>query len=213
LSTCFGTYARISALTGIVFAASALLGSDGWAQAPSPTATPSSSRPSLPVSDEPAATTATFGDWVMRCQRTGDGDKAVKTCEAAESIQVQGQTGPIAQIGIGRLAAGEPLRITVILPPNIILPSNVHVATDEKDDPGIELAWRRCLPGGCIAEAKLDSETIKSWRTRGEPGKLSYKDATGRVLAISFSFRGLARRSMHWPRRHASRCAEKVEAA
>jgi hypothetical protein len=109
-----------------------------------------------------------------------------------KAFKCKGQTGPIAQIGIGRLAAGEPLRITVILPPNIILPSNVHVATDEKDDPGIELAWRRCLPGGCIAEAKLDSETIKSWRTRGEPGKLSYKDATGRVLAISFSFRGLA---------------------
>jgi invasion protein IalB len=145
-----------------------------------------------PVSDEPVATTASFGDWVMRCQRTGDGEKAVKSCEAAQTIQVQGQTAPIAQIGIGRLSAGEPLRITVILPPNITLPSNVHVVTDEKDDQGIELAWRRCLPGGCIAEVKLEPETIKNWRARNAPGKLSFKDATGRVVAIPFSFRGLA---------------------
>ena len=128
----------------------------------------------------------------MRCQRTADGDKVVKSCEAAQTIQVQGQTAPIAQIGIGRLSPGEPLRITVILPPNITLPSNVHVVTDEKDDPGIELAWRRCLPGGCIADVKLDPEMIKSWRVRSAPGKLSFKDATGRVVAIPFSFRGLA---------------------
>ena len=128
----------------------------------------------------------------MRCQRAGDGDKVVKSCEAGQTIQVQGQTAPIAQIGIGRLSPGDPLRITVILPPNITLPSNVHVVTDEKDDPGIDLAWRRCLPGGCIAEAKLEPETIKSWRARSAPGKLSFKDATGRVVAIPFSFRGLA---------------------
>jgi invasion protein IalB len=128
----------------------------------------------------------------MRCQRTGEGDKAVRICEAAQTIQLQGQGAPIAQIGIGRLSAGEPLHVTVVLPPNIALPSNVHVVTDEKDDPGIDLNWRRCLPGGCVAEAKLDPETIKYWRGRSAAGKLTYTDAPGRVLAIPFSFRGLA---------------------
>src|SRR6202789_2244362 len=179
---------RVSALAGIASVACTLHSANVGAQTAAPTPSPRAS----PVSDEPAATTASFGDWVMRCQRTGEGDKAVKSCEAAQTIQVQGQTAPIAQIGIGRLSPGEPLRITVILPPNITLPSNVHVVTDEKDDPGIDLAWRRCLPGGCIAEVKLERETIKNGRARSAPGKLSFKDATGRVVAIPFSFRGLA---------------------
>jgi invasion protein IalB len=170
-------------------AASFLIGANGWAQTAKPT--PAAS-PQAPVSEEPAATTASFGDWVMRCARTGEGDKVIKTCEAAQTIQVQGQSAPIAQMGIGRLSAGEPLRLTVVLPPNIVLPSSVHVATDEKDDAGVDLAWRRCLPGGCIAEVKLESETIKSWRARSTPGKVTYKDAAGRAVAIPFSFRGLA---------------------
>ena len=185
-------FTRVSTAAGIVTVVSALLGANGWAQTPKPTPATSSPQPLPPVSEEPAATTASFGDWVMRCQRTGEGEKAIRVCEAAQTIQVQGQTGPIAQIGIGRLSAGEPLRMTVVLPPNITLPSNVHVVTDEKDDAGIELTWRRCLPGGCVAEAKLEPETIKTWRGRGAAGKLSYKDATGRAIAIPFSYRGLA---------------------
>jgi invasion protein IalB len=164
-----------------------VLATDGWAQ----TAKPTPAAPA-PVSDEPAATTASFGDWLMRCQRTGEGEKAVRICEAAQTLQLQGQTAPIAQIGIGRLAAGEPLHITIILPPNIALPGNVHVATEEKDDGGIDLTWRKCLPGGCVAESRLESDTIKYWRGRTAAGKLSYKDAQGRVVAIPFSFRGLA---------------------
>jgi invasion protein IalB len=179
---------RVWALATIVTCA--LLGVNGWAQTAKPTPDPSTTQ--APVSDEPAATTASFGDWIMRCQRTGEGDKAVRVCEAGQIIQVQGQAAPIAQIGIGRLSLGEAMRITVVLPPNIALPSIVHIAADEKDESGIDLTWRRCLPGSCIAGAQLDPETIKDWRGRSVAGKLSFKDATGRVLTIPFSFRGLA---------------------
>jgi invasion protein IalB len=179
---------RVSALAAIVTCA--LLGVNGWAQTAKPTPAPSTTQ--APVSDEPAATTASYGDWVMRCQRTGEGDKAVRICEAAQTVQVQGQAAPIAQIGIGRLSPGEPMRITVVLPPNIALPSIVHIAADEKDESGIDLTWRRCLPGSCIADANFDPETIKDWRGRSVAGKLTFKDATGRVLTIPFSFRGLA---------------------
>jgi invasion protein IalB len=179
---------RVAALAAIFGAFGA---SHGGAQT-TPT-TPASPTPSAaPVPNEPAATTASYGDWVMRCQRTGEAEKAVRVCEAGETVQLQGQTAPIAQIGIGRLSPGEPLRMTVILPPSIALPSVVRVVTDEKDDAGIELAWRRCLPGGCVAESKLEPETIKNWRARTTAGKLAYKDGAGRAVAIPFSFRGLA---------------------
>lgn len=188
MSTRSNILPRVSDLAAIV--ASALIGANGWAETAKPTPAPST--PQAPVSDEPAVTTASYGDWVMRCQRTGEGDKAVRVCETGQSIQVQGQAAPIAEIGIGRPSPGDPMRITVVLPPNITLPSAVRVIADEKDESAIELAWRRCLPGGCFADAKLEPETIKYWRGRSAPGKLSFKDGAGRVLAISFSFRGLS---------------------
>ncbi len=145
-----------------------------------------------PVSPDPAATSATYGDWVLRCQRVGEGDKAQRLCEVAQTIQVQGQQGPIAQIALGRLAAADPLKITVALPSNISLPGSVTIALSDKDPAPMPLTWRRCLPGACIADALPSADQLKSLRADTEPGRLTFKDAGGRDVVLPFSFRGLA---------------------
>jgi invasion protein IalB len=152
---------------------------------------PAAAAPS-PVPEEPAMTTASFGDWIVRCERTGPADKPVRVCEVMQTIQVQGQSAPIAQVALGRVATNEPMRATVILPTNIALPGNVRITVDEKDEQGFDLAWRRCVPGGCVAEANAEPETIKRWRGRAEPGRIVYLDAGGRAVTIQLSFRGLA---------------------
>jgi invasion protein IalB len=58
--------------------------------APATTATPDA-----PITG-PQATTATYGDWVLACQGGAAGERM---CEVSQSIQVQGQKAPIAQIG------------------------------------------------------------------------------------------------------------------
>eukprot|EP01037_Dinobryon_pediforme_P014073 gene14073-14191_t len=143
----------------------------------------------VPVSGEPTTTTASFGDWLMRCQRMPEGANPAKICEVAETIQVQGQPAPIAQIAIGRVTMDKPLNITVVLPSNTIFPSVVHVGTKDKDR---ELAWTRCLQGGCFAEASLSEDVLKAWRGAAEAGKLTFKDASGRDIAFPVSFKGLA---------------------
>lgn len=154
-----------------------------------PAATTPPAKPS-PVPTEPGSTTASFGDWVLRCQR-GGGDRPVRICEAAQTMQVQGQAQPIAQIAIGRVSAGEPLQVTAILPPNVALPGSVRVLTDEKDTAGFELAWRRCLPGGCVADAGMREDVLRRWRGAKEPGRITFKNAAGQDVAIPLSFRGL----------------------
>ena len=145
-----------------------------------------------PVSEDPELTTASYGDWVVRCQRVGEGEKAVKTCEAAQTIQPQGQTAPMAEYALARGAPSDPLRLTVILPPNIALPSNVRLVADDKDDAGVDLEWRRCIPGGCVADLAPDADTLKHWRALTGSGKLSFKNAGARLVTVPFSFRGLA---------------------
>lgn len=150
--------------------------------APKPAAAP-------PVSAEPSATTASFGDWVLRCQRLA-ADKPERACEVSQTMQVQGQSAPVAQFAIGRIGKGAQLRATAVVLPNLSFPSSLLVSV-EKDPSSLELTWRRCLPGGCVADLAVSDDQLKRWRTTSERGRLTFKDAAGREIAIPLSFQGL----------------------
>jgi invasion protein IalB len=57
----------------------------------------------------PSATTATYGDWVVRCAE----QVGTRTCEAAQTIYAQGQQNPIALIAIGRDKEKSPMRLVL----------------------------------------------------------------------------------------------------
>ncbi len=102
----------------------------------------------------------------------------------------QGQQNPIAQIGVGRLSPKDDLRITAILPTNITFQDGPRVIAYDKD-PGVDLTWRRCLPGGCIADATLKDEILRAWHAvAADTGRLFFTKASGQRVAIEFSFRG-----------------------
>lgn len=143
------------------------------------------------VPAEPQTTVASYGDWVVRCQRVNQQGKVVRVCEAAEAIQVQGQAAPIAQIAIGRLPNEASLRVTVATPPAVSFPSSVRIA-EGKGGPTLTLEWRRCLPGGCFADAPIGNDVLARWRGRTDAGQLTFKDAAGQDATLPISFRGLA---------------------
>lgn len=143
-----------------------------------------------PVSAEPQTTTARFGDWTLRCERSAAG---VRVCEVANSViaTAQGQSGAIAQLAIGRIAKGEPLRLTLVLPNNVSLTALPRIAPDDKAKPWLEASWRRCLPGGCYADAPIEDATLNALKARAEPARLVFKDGAERDVALPFSTRGL----------------------
>lgn len=142
-------------------------------------------------------TTATFGDWQMRCRNAvpeAAGQPAIpRSCEVVQSVVVQGQTSPFAQLAFGKAAPSEPLLITMVLPTNIALPSTVRVSMDEKDTQPVELAWTRCMPGGCFASAPTKDDFLRRWRASEEAGRFSFRNSAGQNVTLPFSFRGLAR--------------------
>jgi invasion protein IalB len=145
-----------------------------------------------PVSADPAATSATYGDWVLRCQRVGEAEKAQRICEVAQTIKLQNQPQPIAEIALGHLPADHTLRLTVVLPPSVSFPSTVQFATADKPPQSVDLQWRRCLPGGCFAEVAPSEDSIAAWRGSEGGGRITFKDAAGRDVSLPVSFRGLA---------------------
>lgn len=160
------------------------------AQAPKEQPRPPASSPapaSPPVPATPEHTTASFGDWVMRC----DASSAKRVCEVAQMMTIQGQSAPVAQIAIGRPAKGEALRLTVVLPTNVMLTIKPKVFEEKNDRFATELSWLRCIPGGCIANAPIADDLAARLGARTAPGGIAFQDAAEREVVLPLSFRGL----------------------
>ncbi len=144
------------------------------------------------VDADPSSTSASFGDWVMRCQRTGGGADMQRVCEVAQQIRAQDQQQPIAELAIGRLKKGDPLHLTLVLPNNVALPgAPTFTANGDQPEP-LDLGWRKCLAGGCFADAIVKDDMLRRWKGLTSPGHITWKDASGRDITIGVSFRGLA---------------------
>jgi invasion protein IalB len=157
--------------------------------APAPPAPPT---PAPAVSADPASTTATFGDWIMRCQRLGANAQPGRFCEVAQVLAVQGQTAPIAEIAVGRVDRNSKMRLTIALPPNILISAAPRADLGAKDDEGIVLDWRRCTRGSCFADAELNDAAVNRWRSQSGSGRLQFTNAAGQALILPFSLRGFS---------------------
>lgn len=153
----------------------------GQQRAPQAQATPAPGAVS-----QPDNTTATYGDWVMRCQAS----VAARVCEIVQTLEQQGQRGPIALVAIGRPVKDEPIKLVIQVPPNLALGDKVSVRVTVADKDEALAVFQRCLPGGCFAEASLSDEVFKRWRSFGEAGQMRYLDAAKREVALPLSFRG-----------------------
>jgi invasion protein IalB len=169
------------------------LGSQAVAQGTKPAAPTSVAKPAppRPVDAEPNSTLASFGDWTLRCQRLGNGAEMRRVCEVAQQIRAQDQQSPVAELAIGRLKTVDPLHLTVVLPVNVTFSNPPSFTVDGKAPESLDLGWRKCLPGGCIADAVLKEDMLRRWKTQTSTEHITWTDAAGRDLTIELSFRGL----------------------
>ena len=168
-----------------VLAALALVASAS-VSAQTPPAKPAGA-PAVPA--DPAQTTASYGDWVLRCVRTGDNASAPRACELVQTMVLQGQQQPVAQVALGYDKAD--LRLTLLVPPAISFSRGPVLGPAGANTPNFDLAWRRCLPNGCFADVQVGPELMKILRSRTEPMQLVFKDAGERDATLPFSLHGL----------------------
>jgi invasion protein IalB len=155
---------------------------------PEPTPAPAPKKDGEAVSNDPQVTTATFGDWIERCQRVSANGEPRRFCEVAMTVTATGQTAPLAEVAIGRLKKTDPLRLTLVLPVNVSFPSAPKISLDAADP--LELAWRQCVPAGCFADATFGAEAQRVWR-EGKSAKVESKSAGGQTFNFAISLRGL----------------------
>jgi invasion protein IalB len=156
----------------------------GHAAAQTPPAVPAT------VSADPAQTTATYGDWVLRCVRAGEGGTGPRVCEVVQTMVMQGQTQPVAQIAFGYDKAD--LRLTLLVAPSVSFSRVATISAQGGGAPRADLTWRRCLPTGCFADIVVNADLQKTLRARTEPLQFAFKDGGERDATLPFSPRGLA---------------------
>jgi invasion protein IalB len=156
-----------------------------------PPATQGQATPAAPVDQTPQRTTASYGDWVVRCEII-PGPPPQKSCDMEQLAQVQGQAQPISRVAIPLPPKGEGPKIFIQLPINVSFAVPLKITADTKDA-GISTPFRRCVPAGCFAEVELKDDLQKKFRAAAaEPGKIVFKDAADRDVTIPLSFKGFA---------------------
>lgn len=194
------------AFLAMPFALSVLAGV-ATAQAPrpqgQPSATPTTPTASAPATPRPSSaepaqaspvtspdrTTATFGDWLLRCERVTE---AARSCEVAQVIAAQGSAQPIAQIALARAANNQPaLALLIQVPVNVMLSAPLRLIGEDRDPLVVETAWQRCVPAGCFAGTDVRLDAVTRLRNRPEPAWIEFRDSAGRELRLAMSVRGL----------------------
>jgi len=160
-------------------------------QAPAaPAPAPQAQAAPAAVDQTPQRTTASYGDWVVRCE-VAPGPPPQKNCDMEQQALVQGQATPLSRALVPMPQKGEPPKLFLVLPLNVSFSGPVKVMTNDKDA-GITTPFRRCVPAGCIAEIELKDDLQKKFRASTETGKILFKDAADRDFAIPLSFKGFA---------------------
>ena len=127
----------------------------------------------LPMPSDPAQTTASYGDWVLRCVRTGDKGTGPRVCELVQTMVLQGQQQPVAQVAVGY--DKNELKMTLLVPPAVSFSRAPTLSVPGPTGPFFDLAWRRCLPNGCFADIAVAAELLKLLRSRGDPMQVDFQ--------------------------------------
>lgn len=135
---------------------------------------------------QPAETTATYGDWLMRCVAPAEQPRA---CEVVQTLQIEGQ-GVVASIAVGRAVTDAPLLIVIQVPQGVWLPGGMTLRIAEGGEP-LLLEYKRCAQI-CVAEATLEAAVVERMKAAVAAGSFAFKDGAQREVSLPVSFKGFS---------------------
>ena len=162
---------RLSLLSAALASAFALPVAAQTAAAPAPAAT------------DPTETRSVHDDWTVRCK--GKDDK--RGCEAVQTLQTPDLAHILAHVAV-RAEKNGPVRLIVLTPPGVWLPSNVALKVAGVSD--VVLTFKRCGQH-CVASTELTQDQIKALKASAGKGEIVFEDGSRRPIILPLSFKGL----------------------
>jgi invasion protein IalB len=133
----------------------------------------------------PQSTTATYDDWVVRCEKGGKGT----VCEMTQTTQLKTNSQLVSVIAVGAANGNSPTKVVFQLAVNVWLQAGVTLASSDGQI-AIASNFTRCIPNGCFAETEVTQDVLQKLRTMKDQGSLRFKDANQKDAAIPVSFKG-----------------------
>jgi invasion protein IalB len=127
------------------------------------------------------------GDWIVAC----NAQAKAKSCTVSQQHTDNRSGQRVLAIEISAPAADGGARATLVLPFGLQLDKGVVPHIDEAAATAA-LAFRTCLPAGCVVETTLTRQTLDAWR-KGTSLKLkTFAADTGGEAPLTISLKGLA---------------------
>jgi invasion protein IalB len=129
-------------------------------------------------------TLAVYEDWTLSCAISSGS----RSCGLVQ-VQKTDAGATASQVGIGRGAKTEPLKMSIETNSNVWLPTGVKLFIGV-GSPAITAQFKWCISTRCLADVELSASDIKNLRAQQEPGKIVYRNASQAEFSIPVSFRG-----------------------
>lgn len=140
------------------------------------------------VASAQQSTSATYSDWVFQCANEGSPPK--KICDIAQVTQVRGKNITFSRVAMESAAKGKPEKLTIQLPVNVSLRDPVEIQIPGTPSSTLSATFDRCVPVGCFASAQIKDDVFRKFNATEGMGKVTFKDAAGRDIAVPMSFKG-----------------------
>ena len=163
----------------------------------------------------PSSTTATFGDWIVRCRTIKLSEKQAATqnpesnkniCEMVHTINVSTmdkRTGKpskpqlLAQVALGKLPNSKNFKVVYQVPSAVWLREAIAVrfAADSKNIAKAasnymhKASYFRCIANACLADADLSDDMLTAIMS-SKVSQISFKDGSKRTINIPMSLKG-----------------------
>ena len=143
--------------------------------------------------NEVTTTSASYGDWLLRCEGRRIEARTVKACEVSAQATVKGEngaSGTAAILAFGRHPDKPGWQVAFQLPIIVWLPAGAKLGIGD-GAPLIEASFFACRPTLCSAGATVADSVFAPLRTAASDLAISYRAQTQQAVKVTLSVKGL----------------------
>lgn len=140
-----------------------------------------------PVRQGPTTLSETYDSWTIQCANQAQGDQSVRDCRMSQELLQQESRQRVLLFAVS--ADGEAAKATLILPFGLLLSEGISIEVEEAEI--ARLAFRTCLPAGCIVELDITDDILGQFESAESAGVLMTANG-GQPFRTDVSLKGFS---------------------
>ena len=136
-------------------------------------------------SAEPEQTTATYGEWTVRCVAREE----LPPCDMLQVAVEQASGRTVLRLSLAHLGEGGRIGVQAWVPLGVWVSAGVQIQADGQEVELAEFDFTRCEGSGCFIEGVVEESSLAPFK-RGKEGGLVVLDSTGAPRGVRLVFTG-----------------------